>query len=270
MRIAILADIHGNRIALDAVLADIQARGGVDGYWILGDLCATGFDPSGVLDRLGLLQNALFVRGNADRYVVTGETPEPTFAQVAADPSLIPHLAEVVGHFSWVKGNITGRGWLGWMTTLPVEQRLSLPDGRQVLLVHSTPSRDDGRGLNPSLTDDEVRREIDGTIADLICVGHFHWQINRVIGNTRIINPGAVSNNFPPDLRAAYAILTADASGYAIRYYRVAYDLEAAKTAARRSGDPGGEFQTRFYDGQIRAQWLAYWDGVSHGVTVHE
>ncbi|MEP7294082.1 MAG: metallophosphoesterase, partial [Chloroflexota bacterium] len=113
MRIAILADIHGNSIALNAVLADIQARGGVDSYWILGDLCAIGFDPSGVLDRLGLLQNALYVRGNADRYVATGDLPEPTFNQVAADSNLIPLLAEVVGHFNWVKGNITGRGWLG-------------------------------------------------------------------------------------------------------------------------------------------------------------
>ena len=270
MRIAILADIHGNSIALNAVLADIQARGGVDGYWILGDLCAIGFDPSGVLDRLGLLQNALYVRGNADRYVVTGELPEPTFDQVAADPSLIPHLAEVVGHFNWVKGNITGRGWLGWLSALPTEQRLVLPDGRRVLLTHASPNRDDGSGLNPALTDDAIRYEIASSSADLICVGHFHMQMNRVIDDVRVINPGAVSNNFAPDLRAAYAILTADASGYAIRYYRVAFDLEAGKNATRRSGDPGSTFQLRFYDGQIRAGWLDHWDGVSHAVTVHE
>jgi putative phosphoesterase len=269
MRIAILADIHGNSIALNAVLADIQARGGVDSYWILGDLCAIGFDPSGVLDRLGLLQNALYVRGNADRYVVTGELPEPTFDQVRADPSLIPLLAEVVGHFNWVKGNVTGRGWLGWLMALPTEQRLTLPDGRNVLLVHSTPFRDDDAGLNPALSDDDVRREIAGSNAELICVGHFHMPMNRVVDNVRIINPGSVSNNFAPDLRAAYAILTADASGYAIRYYRVAYDLEATKANIRRSGDPGWPYQIRFAEGQVRAKWLDYWNGVSHAVTVH-
>jgi len=37
MRIALLADIHGNSLALEAVLKDIETRGGVDGYWILGD-----------------------------------------------------------------------------------------------------------------------------------------------------------------------------------------------------------------------------------------
>ena len=46
-------------------------QGGVDGYWVLGDLCAIGYDPAGVLDRLAALPNALFVRGNADRYVVS-------------------------------------------------------------------------------------------------------------------------------------------------------------------------------------------------------
>ena len=51
MQIAIIADIHGNPLALDAVLADIERRGGVEGYWLLGDYCAIGFDPAGVLDR---------------------------------------------------------------------------------------------------------------------------------------------------------------------------------------------------------------------------
>lgn len=40
MRLALFSDIHGNPIALDAVLADIAALGGVDGYWVLGDLAA--------------------------------------------------------------------------------------------------------------------------------------------------------------------------------------------------------------------------------------
>ena len=108
MRIALLADIHGNSIALDAVLADIQARGVVNGYWILGDLCAVGFDPAGVVERLQALPNTLFIRGNADRYVTSGNLPPPSFEQVRANPDLIPVLAEVIGHFSYVAGCLTG------------------------------------------------------------------------------------------------------------------------------------------------------------------
>jgi predicted phosphodiesterase len=45
MRIALLSDIHGNEIGLNAVLADVTAQGGADAYWILGDLVALGPRP---------------------------------------------------------------------------------------------------------------------------------------------------------------------------------------------------------------------------------
>ena len=77
MRIALLSDIHGNPLALDAVLADIEAQGGVDTYWLLGDFSSLGYDPVGVLERVTKLPNAFFLRGNHDRYTVTGERPGP-------------------------------------------------------------------------------------------------------------------------------------------------------------------------------------------------
>jgi predicted phosphodiesterase len=264
MRVALLADIHGNPLALAAVLADIEARGGVDGYWILGDLCAIGFDPAGVLERLSALPNARFVRGNADRYVTSGDLPDPSFEQVRANPDLIPLLAEVVGSFYWTRGFLTGRGWFDWLAALPTEQRLTLPDGTRVLLVHSTPTSDDGRGLNPSLNDADLSTEIAGSDADLICVGHFHLPMDRRLDGVRVINPGPVSNNFAPDLRACYAILDADASGYVVRFHRVAYDLAAAKAAALRSGNPGTGYINRFLDGLVRASWMNRWDGIAH------
>ena len=46
MRLALLSDVHGNPIALDAVLKDIAAQGGADRYWVLGDLVAIGYDPA--------------------------------------------------------------------------------------------------------------------------------------------------------------------------------------------------------------------------------
>ena len=64
MRIALLSDIHGNFVALDAVLRDVSARGEVDGYWVLGDIVALGPDPVRVLERLTALPNATIIRGN--------------------------------------------------------------------------------------------------------------------------------------------------------------------------------------------------------------
>jgi len=83
--IALLSDIHGNPIALDAVLEDIQQQGGADQYWILGDLAAIGHDPVGTLEKLARLPNATFVRGNTDRYLVTGERPGPTIEQCSSN-----------------------------------------------------------------------------------------------------------------------------------------------------------------------------------------
>jgi hypothetical protein len=60
MRIALLSNIHGNLGALDAVLTDIAALGGVDQTWILGDLVALGAQPVGVLERLAHLPSADF------------------------------------------------------------------------------------------------------------------------------------------------------------------------------------------------------------------
>lgn len=267
MRIAILADIHGNSIALDAVLADIERRGGVDGYWILGDLCAIGFDPAGVLDRLSGLPNARFVRGNADRYVTTSAMPDPSFEQVRANPDLIPLLAEVVGSFCWTAGCLAGRGWLDWLSALPTEQRITLPDGTRVLLIHGTLTDDAGRGLNPSLSDDDLHAETAACQADLICVGHFHMPMDRRLNGVRVINPGAVSNNFAPDLRAGYAILSANADGHEIAFYRAAYDIDAAITAVEQSRNPGAGYQIRFLRGEVRARWMQRWDGIAHSVT---
>ncbi len=292
-RYALISDIHGNTIALDAVLNAVKEQ--VDGYWILGDLCAIGYDPVGVLERLDALPNALFVRGNADRYLVTGERPNPTFDAAAKNPALIPTLAEVAGNFAWTQGYLEARGWLDWLKKMPLEQRLTLPDGTRVLLVHAAPGTDDGHGLNLALTDEELQAEIDGCEADLVCVGHFHMPMDRKLTpsppatlpqgargeNTerkggftnnviRVINPGSVSNPVGQDLRAAYAILTADERGYKVEYYRVEYDRQAAIEATQRCSNPGRDFMVRALRGEIRASWMARWDGVTHLPRVSE
>jgi predicted phosphodiesterase len=267
MRIALLADIHGNRLALDAVLADIERRGGVDSYWILGDLCAIGTDPAGVLERLDALPNLIAVAGNADRYVTTGDRPAPSFAQVRDNPDLIPTLAEVAGSFGWTQGFLEARGWLEWLAALPYEQRLTVPDGAGVLLTHVAPGAADGKGLNPGLDDVELQAALNGEAADLICVGHFHMPMSRRLNGQHIVNPGAVSNGFGPDLRAAYAILSADAQGHAIQHYRVDYDRAAAIDEARRCSNPGAAYIVRLLEGQVRATWMQRWDGRAYYPT---
>ena len=71
MRIAVLSDIHGNLLALDACLADLEAQGGADAIAVAGDLCLPGPKPKKVLQRLEEL-GAACIRGNKDRFLCDG------------------------------------------------------------------------------------------------------------------------------------------------------------------------------------------------------
>ena len=120
MRLAFISDIHGNPIALEAVLADIETKGGVDGYWFLGDYCALGYDPARVLEIITTLPNSMYVRGNTDRYTITGERPRPTVEGVFAEPELMSKFIEVNRSFAWTQGYLTAGDWEYWLEELPV------------------------------------------------------------------------------------------------------------------------------------------------------
>ncbi len=68
MRIAVLSDLHGNLLALDACLADLESQGGAEAIVVAGDLCLDGPKPKKVLQRLEEI-GAACMRGNKDRYL---------------------------------------------------------------------------------------------------------------------------------------------------------------------------------------------------------
>jgi len=255
MRIVLFSDIHGNSIALDAVLADIRTLNNIDAYWILGDLVGIGPDPVGVVDRLYRLSNARFVRGNTDRYVITGTRPLPKRESIQSDPKLLPLLLEISGSFAWTQGAVTAAGWLDWLAKLPLEQRLTLPDGTRLLGVHASPGKDGGSGIHPGLSEGQVRTLLAGCEADLVCVGHTHWPLDFSMDGVRVVNLGSVSNPVPPDLRATYAILEADRSGYEITSRRVEYNHHAVMAAVERVRHPAADYIIRLMRGQHQPAW---------------
>lgn len=254
MRIALLSDIHGNPIALEAVLADIDAQGGAAAYWVLGDLAAIGPAPVAVLEWLAGLPNARFVRGNTDRYTVTGERPPraPTAADAQADAGHLQTLLEIARSFAWTQGALAATGWLDWLADLPLEQRLVLPDGTRLLGVHASPGRDDDPGVPPDIDDGALRSLLHGCEADLVCVGHTHRPLDRLIDGIRVVNIGSVSNPFPPDLRASYVLLDADERGYRIEHRRADYDRGAVLAALERARHPATAFVAGFMLGHQR------------------
>ena len=241
MRIALLSDIHGNLTALEAVLSD-AASFGVDSFWALGDLAAIGPEPVRVLERLNGLPGFRAVRGNTDRYVVTGEGPAPSLEDARDDPGLIDLHARVKGSFAWTRGFVTGAGWLEWMEGLPVEARMTLPDGSRLLGVHASPGRDEGDGIHPAQSDAELAGLVAGCGADIVCAGHTHEPVLRDVNAVRVANLGCVGNPVAPDLRASYVILDAREDGVSLHHRRVAYDHAAFSEAVHRSRHPEADF----------------------------
>jgi predicted phosphodiesterase len=255
MRLAVLSDIHGNPIALDAVLEDVRASGGADGFLLLGDLVAIGYDPIGVLERIATLPNVRCVQGNTDRYVVTGQRPHPSMADAESDPALIPKLVEVAQSFAWTQGAVSAGGWFDWLAALPLEQRFDLADGSHLLAVHVAPGQDDGLGIHPRLSDEELANLVFNREADLICIGHTHWPVDRTVAGVRVINSGSVSNPIAFDLRASYATIEASSEGIQVEHRRVAYDLDAVIDAIERSHHPAGAYIISHMRGERRPWW---------------
>ena len=257
MRIAILSDIHGNCVALDAVLTDIgaNAQEAVDEYWILGDMAAAGAQPLAVMERLKGLPNARFVRGNSERYLTTGARPLATPVEELTDLSLLPAYVGVLESFAWTAGAMAAAGHLPFMLDLPLEQRLTLPGGSRVLLVHASPGRDDGHGFLPRYSDEEMGERLEGCEADLLCVGHTHWPQSFRLNGVHVINPGSVGNPLIPSLRATYAILEADESGYRVQHRAVDYDRKLAERKAWEVRHPQAEFISGFLRGERVRSW---------------
>lgn len=239
MRIAIFSDVHGNPIALDAVLNDVARAGGADGYWVLGDLAALGPGPVAALERLNELPNALFVRGNTDRYVSQRLDPRQAHSQVAQSPQSAGLIVERVAMLAWTQGALFASGWMNWIAALELEQRVTLPDGTRVLLVHASPGNDDGDGIRPTMSDAQIADLIAGCNADLIFVGHTHWSLDRTVQGVRVVNLGSVSNQWAPDLRASYYLLQADETGYTLEHRRVEYDRADVLAQLQRIHHPG-------------------------------
>lgn len=249
MRLAIFGDIHGNSIALDAVLSHIEADGGADRYVVLGDHAAMGPDPVGVVERLAKLRNAALVRGNTDRYVVTGE--RPTWFKADRDRSDSERRQmeiEIDRSLAWTQDVVSAAGWSDWLEALEPISRLTLTDGTRLLAAHGSHHSDDDPRLGPDATDDELRTVLSDAAAELIFVAHTHRAMDRHLGpRLRVVNPGSVSNPIPPepDVRAGYVLLETDERRHSIELRRVPYDYEGFAQHLRRVHHPAADFLTR-------------------------
>jgi predicted phosphodiesterase len=247
----LVSDIHGNRHALEAVVAD-GARHGVTRWWVLGDLVAIGPDPVATVELLADLPGVELLRGNTDRYTLTGDRPPPHADDVVARPELLPLYAEIQCSFAWTAGALAATGWLDWLAALPLELRTELPDGTRLLGVHAAPRVDDGEGITPDRDADALAADLAGCGADVVLAGHTHRPTDRVVAGIRAVNLGSLSNPITEDQRASYVVVHADRHGHEIEHRAVAYDQAAFLAVVARSGHPAAGYIASFQRGEQR------------------
>lgn len=252
VKLGLISDVHGNRIALEAVVADGRSMG-VERWWALGDLVAIGPSPSATLELLAELPGLAALSGNTERYVLTGDRPPPHPADVLANPSSLELFATIAASFAWTRGYLEAAGWLDWVAALPGEQRLDLPDGTRLLGVHASPGSDDGAGIAPDSSDAELRDRLGMANADLVCAGHTHRPMIRQLGAMTAVNLGAVSNPITGDRRASYALVHADRLGTRVEHRWVSYDIDRFLEQVRASSHPAADYIASFQTGdQVR------------------
>lgn len=234
MRLAVLSDIHGNRWALEAVLADIERRG-IHKLVNLGDSLYGPLDPAGTAEAL-LPLNIPTVRGNEDRMIANpsdGEADLPTLC--------------------YVRDNLAAEH-IQWLDMLP----LTLSVHRHFRLFHGTQDRDD-EYLLEEVTETGVRlrgpEELGARLASIeqpvILCGHSH--VPRTIhlpDGGLIVNPGSVglqayTDNVPSPHymeagtpRARYAIVSHGDAGWHVEQVTVSYDWTTAANVAQENGRP--------------------------------
>jgi putative phosphoesterase len=236
MRLAVISDIHGNTLALQAALDRIAAEP-VDRIVCLGDVAANGYDPGGAIDRVKAL-GCPVVRGNTDDFLINGY-PEAHFAQ--GDAAIRRDLAE------WTLAQVTPERRAFIDTLLPFA-RIDL-DGVGVCCYHGSPKSYNDQIL-PNTSEEQIERWFDGIDAPILIGGHTHRQMLRRWNGRIIINPGSVSLTFermPIEHGSTrpwteYAVITNDRGEIHVDFRYLPLDLHVLATAARRSGMPHADW----------------------------
>jgi putative phosphoesterase len=234
MRVALISDLHGSELALEAVLAD-AARVGYDRLVCLGDVATLGPRPVHVLDRLADL-GCPCILGNHDDFLL--------------DPALLHTYTEappVVRAVEWCHAELSARH----RTQLAAFQpSLSLDlDGRELWLFHGSP-RSHMENLLATSPPEALDEALGGRQAPVMAGGHTHLQMVRQHRGSWLVNPGSVAlpiesfvgggKGGPPTVlsHAEYAIVEASAGGVAVMLRRVDMDRGALLQAARSAGGP--------------------------------
>jgi len=225
MRIAVISDIHGNQVALEAVLQDLHHQSAVDQLVIAGDLCLNGPCPREVLEIVQGL-NCVVLQGNVDYEVVTQALNKGAKKRNTA---------------AWTREQI-GQEGIDYLASLPHSHRIANSHGNDLLVVHANPlNLEDAIFPNaPDSTLEYLLGGLDDGIGAL-AFGHLHIAYTRRWRNIFLVDVGSCGLPRDEDIRASYAILSWQAGSWVAEIRRVAYDVQAVVKQIKTSGIPNVE-----------------------------
>ena len=225
MRIVLLSDIHGNVVALEAVLAAIRRDAAPDALFVAGDLVLNGPRPAETLALLRTIDQAQFVRGNTDQYLIdrAADSDAVDFARAQ-----LPQAA------------------IDFVDALPFAQSLEAAPGHALLVVHANPRDLEGQ-ITPTSPVAQLRPWFAGVTADVIAFGHYHVPFTRQLDRRTLFDVASVGMPRDGDQRAVYATLDWDGTGWHAAHHRVAFDIAAVARDYATVGFPHA---------QHAAEWL--------------
>jgi predicted phosphodiesterase len=245
VRTAIVADIHGNAVAFDAVLAALE-REPVDQVVCLGDVAQGGPQPAECLRRLRALAGPV-VLGNSDAFLLSVEA-----ADHSAEPVTERHLETRAWSLAQLSGDLVDymRGF---------QQTVEAPlGGNHSLLAFHGSSRSFDELLFPETSNEEFADAVGQSEASVLAGGHVHLQWLRRYGDALFLNPGSVGlaydrsqseEDFRLDPWAEYSVVTVDDSSLGIEFRRLPFDPSAAARVTLESGMPHAETRAREWTG---------------------
>src|SRR6266581_3975251 len=225
MRVAVISDIHGNQVALEAVLEDLSLQSGIDHLVIAGDLCLNGPCPREVLQTVQKL-GCPVIQGNVDAEVVNGA------------PDKGPKKRTTVG---WTREQI-GQAGIHYLASLPFSHRISNPNGSDLLIVHANPLNLED-AIFPNAPDSTLEHFFSGLEPDIgaLAFGHLHIAYTRRWRRLLLVDVASCGLPRDEDLRAAYGILTWQDGAWNAEIRRVPYDVQEVVKQIKSCGMPNVE-----------------------------